>query len=615
LRSEDETNLLRRFEPILRYDRGERFFPMAVSRYAQECSLWHQCSNQEAQLLWPPGEVTLDRLARLRGAERNGIYFLKLEPTTPPANRPDAVSVEPADREAGRDTPRAGRGRLARVGYLSRLVDAGYTIVLLARGHVPSERATAAASMYARIRAEADRFSYYGRVVQEGGWTVLQYWLFYLFDDWRSGFSGANDHDADWEMVSIYLGETEGGQLTPEWIVASCHDYSGKDLVCRWDESDLQKLDGHPVIYVGAGSHAGYYAAGEYLTELQIPFLKPLSAAVEKWRELWHNRLRQYRDTDDRPERAVGLNLFCIPFVDYARGDGLAIGPGHPRGWATPCLLSPTPEWVRHYRGLWGFYARDPFAHEDAPAGPMHNRDGTPRQSWYDSVGWAGLEKVPTWTEALAIVDDQLTRFAARPDRLEASLDEKGRELKRLYVELVATEGRRHLAPLRTAHQDRIAELSRDMTRLRAQAAAGEELGEALRRYAQRLKAGNGVLVGAPTNRIRRPSSESETNLRRLAEFWAAASVGLLFIGIVALAFFARESLVPGVIGILAAFALIESGLRGRVTQLVGGLTVGLATAAAVVLLYEFLWWLVVLAILAIGCYILWENLRELRNG
>ena len=31
----------------------------------------------------------------------------------------------------------------------------------------------------------------------------------------------------------------------------------------------------HPVIYVGAGSHASYYAPGEYLTELTLPCLHP----------------------------------------------------------------------------------------------------------------------------------------------------------------------------------------------------------------------------------------------------------------------------------------------------------------------------------------------------
>ena len=39
--------------------------------------------------------------------------------------------------------------------------------------------------------------------------------------------------------------------------------------------------------------------------------------------------------------------------------------------------MNPVPSWVSGYRGLWGLYTRDPFEGEDAPAGPMYNRDKT----------------------------------------------------------------------------------------------------------------------------------------------------------------------------------------------------------------------------------------------
>ena len=51
--------------------------------------------------------------------------------------------------------------------------------------------------------------------------------------------------------------------------------------------------------------------------------------------------------------------------------------------------LYPLPEWVEDYRGLWGLYARDPWAGEDAPAGPMYNRDGTPREVWDTEAAYA----------------------------------------------------------------------------------------------------------------------------------------------------------------------------------------------------------------------------------
>ena len=56
---------------------------------------------------------------------------------------------------------------------------------------------------------------------------------------------------------------------------------------------------------------------------------------------------------------------------------------------------------VSGYWGLWGLYTRDPFEGEDAPAGPMYNRDKTISREWFDPVGWAGLDKVPTRRKSL----------------------------------------------------------------------------------------------------------------------------------------------------------------------------------------------------------------------
>ena len=41
-----DIELLRRFEPVIRYTKGEAFFPMAVGRYVQQCSLWVYRPNQ-----------------------------------------------------------------------------------------------------------------------------------------------------------------------------------------------------------------------------------------------------------------------------------------------------------------------------------------------------------------------------------------------------------------------------------------------------------------------------------------------------------------------------------------------------------------------------------------
>ena len=97
------------------------------------------------------------------------------------------------------------------------------------------------------------------------------------------------------------------------------------------------------------------------------------------------------RGTRSRRRRGNFLNFVRLPFVDYARGDGIALGPGEDRSWDEPALLHPLPEWASNYRGLWGLYARDPVSGENAPAGPVYRRDGQVRRSWYDPVSWAGV--------------------------------------------------------------------------------------------------------------------------------------------------------------------------------------------------------------------------------
>jgi hypothetical protein len=42
---------------------------------------------------------------------------------------------------------------------------------------------------------------------------------------------------------------------------------------------------------------------------------------------------------------------------------------------------------------MWGLYAQDPISGENAPAGPMYNRDGSVRAGWYDPLGFAELDK------------------------------------------------------------------------------------------------------------------------------------------------------------------------------------------------------------------------------
>jgi hypothetical protein len=610
------TALLQRFEPVIRSTSGDKFYPMDVEPYVRACSLWVQRPGEEAVCVVPGGKLSLDRLAQQPMDEAGAVHFLKFTDAgdlglDARGGRLRLFRKHAMDRKESSRAFRAGRGRLARVGYFSRFVDALYSIALLARGRVPGESAAAASVAYERIMSEQERYRYHGRVLRQDGWIVLQYWLFYPFNDWRSGFFGANDHEADWEKIFIYLSESEG-EINPEWVAYAAHNYTGDNLRRRWDDPEVEKVGEHPVIYVGAGSHASYYAPGEYLTELTLPLPSPLARVTGAIRTFWKTRLGQYVGNG---EEDGGSGYFSIPFVDYARGDGLSVGEGGDRSWEEPRLIAdPTPDWVSGYRGLWGLYARDPFEGEDAPAGPMYNRDKSVSRAWYDPVGWAGLDKVAPPAETLEAILEQRADIISRCDTLRDEIDDKSRQLRKLGTELAAMRDRSHLdAPYQEGTR-RAAELSGELDRLRGKLATDEAVSESLAEYATRLRAGERDQARAHISRAHRPASEDELRVSRVAEAWAAISVSLMLISFVGIAMFEREHLISMLVFSIAFFAFVEAGFRGRLVNLVSSANIGLAVVATLVIIYEFFWQLVVAAVLVLGLYVLWDNLREIRR-
>jgi hypothetical protein len=239
--------LLRRFEPIVKYTYGELFFPTGVPGYLAECDLFVGASERERRLLVPQGELTTDKLISYTAPPGENLYLrLVQSPLT-------GLDLARWNRRSDRQVFHAP-GRLARVGLFARLVDAGFTASLLLRGTVPGGTAAAAQVKYERARATDPRYIYHGRVIRQDGWLVLHYMWFYFMNDFRSTFSGANDHEADWEQAFIYLEEPRGEEPRPVWIACAAHDYTGDDLRRRWDDPLLVKEGDHPVLHAGAGS-------------------------------------------------------------------------------------------------------------------------------------------------------------------------------------------------------------------------------------------------------------------------------------------------------------------------------------------------------------------------
>jgi hypothetical protein len=384
--------LLRAHEPVVRYTRGELFLPTAIDPYVAQCSLWAGVRGGERTELAPQGELTLERLSREGILRRDSQLFLRF--VEKPLGRAEYRRWRRMPRESLSAT-----GRFTTTGVFGRLLDAGLRASLLLRGKVPAGLAAAAEMIY-REQLDSSRFTYYGRVVRDGGYICLQYWYFYAMNDWRSTFGGVNDHEADWEMVTIYLAQRTDGPPQPAWVAFSSHDHHGDDLRRRWDDPELQREGPRPVVFAGAGSHSGAFIPGDYVVSVDPA---PVQAALRLVRTVQRLLAPWRHYTGSSP----GLG---IPFVDYARGDGIAIGSGHDRQW-TPVLIDDDTPWVRDYRGLWGLDTRDRFGGERAPSGPRYERNGSVRTSWSNPLGWAGLLKIPPHDDDLANLDPRSRRL------------------------------------------------------------------------------------------------------------------------------------------------------------------------------------------------------------
>ncbi len=407
---DDPIALLRRFEPILRFNEGELFLPAAVEDYVRCCELFRHDPGGRRELIAEKGTLTIERLVELAaGHPRPGQYLRFVdEPFT---------RTQIARWRLRSERPRFhNASRLARVGVMSRGIDALSRASLMFRGKVAGGTEAAAEVQY-RTEMRAEHHPYYGRVLHDGGYTVLQYWYFYVFNDWRSRVYGVNDHEADWEQIAIYLTERDG-EWRAAWIASSAHDEVGDDLRRRWDDPDLTLVGDHPVIFPGLGSHSGACIAGEYLTAYEGDAFAPMFKASRRVSRLL---LPWTRDQDH-----LGLS---IPYIDYSRGDGVGIGSGEKRSWE-PVLIDETTPWVVHYRGLWGDDTQDPLGGERGPAGPRYERSAFVRTSWGDPVGWAGLRKVPPGAESgatavsqrLAELDEEIVTLSEQIGQRETRL-------------------------------------------------------------------------------------------------------------------------------------------------------------------------------------------------
>lgn len=595
----NDLDLLRQYEPIVRYTQGEMFFPCAVDEFVKGASLWLVDPRGEATELAPSGSLTIDNLGDFEEIPDDHTMYLTF------AGEPlDALSYQRWTRRTEREHFHAS-GRLARVPLVSRIGDSLFDLSLLVRGSLPGGVAAAADIKYREMLQTDPRRVYYGRVVREGGWIVLHYLFFFTMNNWRSNFYGVNDHESDWEQVFVYLAD-EGDEPEPRWAAFASHDFSGDDLRRRWDDPAFVREGNHPVIFAGAGSHASYFEQGEYVMGATPKILQPLQNGVMRFARFWTEQLGQ---GNPREAAQSAGNLISIPFVDYARGDGKSIGPGQDEEWS-PVIISDADGWVDKYRGLWGLDTRDPFGGERAPAGPKYDRDGSIRHAWYDPLGWAGLDKVYPPKATLARLDARLTSLATEEETLATEIHALQGRVRDLELDVQALHATEYFSTLHEAQEKELGVLQGRLQALRTVYVNNQETQKAVQAYLTRAEAGD---WGPPTAHLKHvhPPAPPLPPQHRVVEIWAAVSGALALLVFVALLVFRPMYWPFWTVMVGIAFGAVESTTRGRLSNFMLTTVVVLALFAALILLVEFWRWILMIALIAIVIYMIRDNLRE----
>ncbi len=289
----EHDDLLRRFQPALRYDSNEQFFADSAAQYTDA-----------------PG-MSLRRV--------------------PAGGRPGALiaSAQPAG-----DEPRLS---LAFLG--PRIYGNGEKVH---KTDVLGVRGRDYRSQYVRLRTSRPDLNnrMYGRAVEANGRLWLQYWLWYFYNDYQLAL-GFGTHEGDWECIQLRIG-IDGD--APDVAVYAQHRHGEKR---NWQ--DVEKLPASPdvpVAYVARGSHAAYFEKGYHQTEAwydiadgKRPAPKLVLEIVQDATHPWMRWPGRWGDTTPR-DRSADLD------------QSAPTGPGAKRHWrdpnklldnAKPSLLRETP--------------------------------------------------------------------------------------------------------------------------------------------------------------------------------------------------------------------------------------------------------------------------------
>jgi hypothetical protein len=207
----EHDDLLKRFQPVLRYDSNEQFFADSAAQY---------CVNPGCEL------------RRKRTDSGNGAVVARAVPT---GDEPHLTLDFLGPETYGDGSP----------------VQEGDCIGVTGKDY---------REQYRKLRVAHPELNNvtYAHAIEAGGRLWLQYWLWYFYNDYQLSFA-LGTHEGDWEMVQFRMDDEAGH---PDIAVYAQHRYGA---MRPWEE--VETLAGRPVVYVARGSHASYFKAGFHQTE------------------------------------------------------------------------------------------------------------------------------------------------------------------------------------------------------------------------------------------------------------------------------------------------------------------------------------------------------------
>jgi hypothetical protein len=208
-------------------------------------------------------------------------------------------------------------------------------------------------SAYSRILArQGERYpvTCYARVMEPNsdGVFAIQYWFCYYYDDW------ANEHEADWEVAVVMVRES-----SPVAVAASAHQ--GGEMR---DWRHVEQVDGHPVLYVAAGSHAFFFRPGAFLAERAVAGLRVTSVDAA----LLGKEVLDYVDFTASPPQCEIVNPIRVVLIPEPDPDsGLWGHVDHNPECHGDCAYNF--EWL-NYEGHWGSVGVSLSGGISGPPGP-----------------------------------------------------------------------------------------------------------------------------------------------------------------------------------------------------------------------------------------------------